>query len=335
MCLLAHSLRPSIHAFFSLQASNRIGQMPLRWSRLEVMITVFQSGGIHARLRWWSSKSYLSGRSLIYAGEPRSRGPASCGTLIDRAPHRADDGLSIYGCSSDGTICAIQFDPTELPDLADVDATTKIIEAQRQKLARPMTRRPLPPPLTPSSSLSLAPSQQLTNGFGAMPSEQVINQLTAKQKVTILPGGKRRIQPSLLASLSSTQIMNPGSMATSSASEGQARAGAFGLGNDQGAFESGLRRNDPPAPVGAIEGRTLGGDRPTEQAPPREIRPAFVAPPTSSTGAAGSSSIMLPIPVIQEKLVSKCEEDPNIWVEATNSENGEHLDAKHAQRGIF
>lgn len=246
---------------------------------------------------------------------------------------RANDGLSIYGCSSDGTICAIQFDAAELPDLAEPEATTKLIETERQRLARPMRR--MPPPPNQASMVPLPPAHQTTNGFGAMPSEQVINQLTAKQKVTILPGGKRRIQPALLASLSSTQVMNPSTVSVPVAAQnGQTQSSSFDSNGSQGIFSGALdgcdgqvRRDQLMANVGPAEGRTLGGDRPKENAPPREIRPAYVASPASTTSMAGTST-SLPIPVVQEKLISKCDGDENIWVEAINSEACEQADSR-------
>ncbi|KAL7418351.1 HIR complex subunit [Cryptotrichosporon argae] len=56
----------------------------------------------------------------------------------------SNDGLVLYGCSADGSICAIQFRPEELPELAQFEATDLILEEYgfKPSIARPV---PLPP----------------------------------------------------------------------------------------------------------------------------------------------------------------------------------------------
>lgn len=49
---------------------------------------------------------------------------------------RSNDGLSLYGCSEDGTICAISFVPEELPDLGPPEATQIVLDEYQYKPRR-------------------------------------------------------------------------------------------------------------------------------------------------------------------------------------------------------
>lgn len=179
-----------------------------------------------------------------------------------------------------------------------------------------------------------------------------INVLTAKprqQKITILPGGKRRIQPSLIQSLGATGTF--GSLDHNEPSESQsARAArldqtarAFADAAEQplesqsriadtrdaiiqgvdDAFDivppvTGKRRasEDVSPEKRTVRPRTLGGDRPRDSRPVKEIRPSMVA--VQFTNGSDSGPI-LPIPAVQNVIRSLSDEDNKICVEASNS----------------
>lgn len=50
--------------------------------------------------------------------------------------NRANDGLTLYGCSADGTICALSFRKDEFPELGAPDMTQKILDEYGYKPAR-------------------------------------------------------------------------------------------------------------------------------------------------------------------------------------------------------
>lgn len=60
----------------------------------------------------------------------------SCPTFRARLTFRSNDGLSLYGCSEDGTICAISFVPDELPDLGPPEATQIVLDEYQYKPRR-------------------------------------------------------------------------------------------------------------------------------------------------------------------------------------------------------
>lgn len=67
----------------------------------------------------------------------------------------ANDGLTLYGCSADGTICTIKFEEGEFPELAEADMTSKILDEYGYK----STRKRIAPskPLSVSSSFTAPP----------------------------------------------------------------------------------------------------------------------------------------------------------------------------------
>lgn len=186
----------------------------------------------------------------------------------------------------------------------------------------------------------------------AFASDAPINELTAKprkQKITYLPSGKRRIQPSLVQSLGTTGMM--GSLASVEHSESQAgrsarldeTARAFADAAEQplesqskiadtrdaiiqgvdDAFDAlpvsnGKRKaSEDISPDKRIaKARTLGGDRPRETGPMKEIRPALVQVSRSSTHNADP---VLSVSAVQDVLRSLSEEDNKLCLEATNN----------------
>jgi len=70
---------------------------------------------------------------------------------------RSNDGYNLYGCSDDGTICAISFDPKELPELASSTHTDSVLKEYGYKPQR--NGHPAPRPVV--------------NGFAPATSNQV------------------------------------------------------------------------------------------------------------------------------------------------------------------
>ena len=69
--------------------------------------------------------------------------------------NRSNDGHSLYGCSGDGTICAITFDAKEVPELAAPEATQLVLDQYQYHPPKRASHRPLANPQLP-----------MTNGFG-------------------------------------------------------------------------------------------------------------------------------------------------------------------------
>ncbi|RXK39445.1 hypothetical protein M231_03278 [Tremella mesenterica] len=93
----------------------------------------------------------------------------------------ANDGLHLYGCSEDGTICAIAFDQSEFPELATPDKTQLILDAYGYTPRRHNPR-----------SLSAAPSLQ-SNGFAHLPSIQNPGHVNVLQPRKTKPNPARRV----------------------------------------------------------------------------------------------------------------------------------------------
>lgn len=227
-------------------------------------------------------------------------------------------------------------------------------EKKRQS-SRPLEASQQPGPLPFSGLQPFRP-----NAFAI---DAPINVLTAKprqQKITILPGGKRRIQPSLIQSLGATGTF--GSVDQIAPSESQAArtaqlnqtAQAFADAAEQplesqskiadtrdaiiqgvdDAFDdlppvTGKRRasEDVSPEKRAVRPRTLGGDRPRESRPVQEIRPSMVAVHTAN--GVGHAPV-LPVPAVQGEIRSLSEEDSKICAEASNNAKTSMFPLLHA-----
>jgi hypothetical protein len=144
------------------------------------------------------------------------------------------------------------------------------------------------------------------------------------QKVTIMPNGKRRIQPALIATLASTEAMNQmryePAISTSAAVNGRHAAGAFAAAAEQplesqsridqsrhamlmdadGAFADGdLRVSDSSLLRNRLapkrHARTLGDDAPRETGAVKELRPAYSMP----SATRSDYGVILPVPNVQ------------------------------------
>ncbi len=244
---------------------------------------------------------------------------------------RSNDGLSVYGCSSDGTICAITFDASEVPTLMKPEAAQIAVEkwgyTKRRPVRHPSAAARAVPAFAPTPAGSIKPN----GGFGGV---NILSTKPVPQKVTIMPNGKRRIQPSLIATLASTEALDQAQYEPAVAI--QSTAGAFAAAAEQ-PLESQSRidvsrqamlmdvntatgdlavlRNRP---VGQLRGRVLGGDQPRESGPMWELRPAYTMP---SFERVGGGSI-LPVPKIQSVVRVTAVDAANVDVTAQNDERG-------------
>ncbi|EJT99410.1 WD40 repeat-like protein [Dacryopinax primogenitus] len=114
------------------------------------------------------------------------------------------DGLTLYACSSDGTIAVMNFSPSELRGIAPHDVQLQYLKGY--KFTSPMNltyqaEAPQPIPLPPQF---VAPAQRVQ----PLPAQPPIN-VRGTQEVTRTKDGKRRIRPVLLSQGSSTSLPPP------------------------------------------------------------------------------------------------------------------------------
>jgi hypothetical protein len=259
---------------------------------------------------------------------------------------RSADGLSVYGCSSDGTILAINFDKAELPDLGTIEDTEKALATYAWKPAKPLVRKEnvrFNENLAGSSVLSSAPSTQGS-----------INILTARkrgQPSTRQLNGQRRIQPQQEKPMNGMGIAGPSRPSitqrkVSSAVEAFAAAVEQPLENDsqriysrdqivQDAARAFNSDDDDPnrgqkrKPSGEwspqnrqVRPRTLGGgERTRDTGPVREIRPPMHSIPHGMT-ITSASNMRLPIPAVQTMIRVQADDDDSLVAEGENAEDG-------------
>lgn len=241
----------------------------------------------------------------------------------------ANDGLTLYGCSADGTVCAMQFRPDEFPELAAADMTDKILEDYKYN---PPHRRKAPQkPLSVTTSFTAAPA-------GAQEHVNVIIPRKAPKKAP------RRI--GLSGMMGGAAAATNGSASASGGRAPLARpaltpqrgtaADAFAFAADQplsdspvaaatarmferGAFDrdSALKRkaSEDDFGRGAPKGRTMGRES-RNLGPVQEIR----APRVAISASTGSGHL-LPVPSIQSVLRVQQDEGQGVFT-AENSTDG-------------
>ncbi|KAB5588273.1 histone transcription regulator HIP1 [Ceratobasidium theobromae] len=263
------------------------------------------------------------------------------------------DGLSLYACSSDGTVAVFDFEEHELEGIVPHTVQEEYLkkfgfetrnaeirleqQRQREELEKAQQQQPqqAPPP----------PPAPLTNGTGP-PAQQ--------QQVTITKDGRRRIKPSLIGHLSSTGstlVAPPPSIPTApasiptgpmkiptpaSASANVSSADAFAtapiLPFSQGTDADGDLDMSVPidawGPKGSnsatkvnLKPRTLGGDKKREPVGPvRELRAA-----AGDENPVVAGARVLDVPSVKSSLTCKvegCDKDTDT-VEIRNSESVE------------
>jgi protein HIRA/HIR1 len=266
--------------------------------------------------------------------------------------YRTWDGLTLYSCSSDGTVAAFEFEEHELEGIVPHSVQGEYLkkfgfetrnaeirlEQQRQREA------------FEKAQLLEQQQQQQQQQQSAPLTNGTTPYVPGQQQVTITKDGRRRIKPSLIGHLSSTgsSLLAPtpsipaipaGPMkisAPASASANVSTVDAFAsaplLPFSQGADADGDLDMSVPidawGPKGETTGtkvnlkaRTLGGDKKREPAGPvRELRSAAGDGNAIIVGAR-----VLDVPSVKSSLSCKVEgsEKDADSVEIRNSDNGE------------
>lgn len=240
---------------------------------------------------------------------------------------RSNDGLHLYGCSEDGTICAITFEPKEFPELGPLEKTQVVLDQYNYK-----------PKVRPARALSAAPSMQI-NGFGTTnsTSSSHVNVLQPKKgkpkrigftngasSNAVSTGGRAPLAPP--ASIRSDPFAAPEQPL---ASPSQAQASTARMFQDaHEAFTNGSRGEEYPSPrvlgkrkVSLLEdpsrqrGRTMGSSQAMGEV--RDIRPPRIA----VAGPSSGGSYTLPVPSVQSVLRIRCPDiaDESLYVQAENA----------------
>ena len=282
--------------------------------------------------------------------DPHPLGRAHSSTRL----FRSADGLAVYGCSSDGTIVAIQFDPSELPDLGTAEDTTRVLEANEWRPTKVSRSGAIHQQQVSARQISSRVSSLIS---AATPTKGGINYLQPRkgaQKLSRVTEGKRRIQPASNLNAANTAVTRPTPQLPISAPRTPGGAvDVFAAAADQPlesqsnvvqsrddliqnaplAFEDdnmqrGEKRKksigeyEPPSRQ--VKSRTLGGgERARDTGPVRELRPAMQE--IMSMGSVAASRLRLPLPVIQTKIRVKSEDDDLLAAEAENSDDSKSI----------
>jgi hypothetical protein len=212
-------------------------------------------------------------------------------------------------------------------------AVEKFGYTQRKPVRHPSAMRAVPAFAPTPAGLNKPPS----NGFGEV---NILSTKPVPQKVTIMPNGKRRIQPSLVATLASTEALNQAHYQP--AVTMQNTAGAFAAAAEQ-PLESQSRIDESrlsmlkdvdaatgdlavlrSRPVGQVRGRILGGQHALDSGPARELRPAFTMP--TSGGERGGP--ILPVPKVHSMVRVAAVDATNVVVTAENDAQGGEYHSK-------
>lgn len=246
--------------------------------------------------------------------------------------YRSNDGHHLYGCSGDGTICAISFDDKEFPELAESDATQVVLDEYGYRPVKRASTRPI----------TSAPLTNV-NGFGVPHvSTAQVNVLkprkreSAEQRRRIDPSGSRNQgQPVNEDAFSAAPIQPFASPSTAQASTARmfkdAHA-AFANGNVHGDGDVGetprvgtkrkaslLAEGSPRVP----RGRMMATTQPRHTDDISQIR----APRVTVAGPSSTSGGSLPVPNIQSILRAKLRDgDESTYLEARNAadDGGKH-----------
>lgn len=237
---------------------------------------------------------------------------------------RANDGHHLYGCSKDGTICAITFDSAELPEMADMTKTQLVLDEYNyqptKRIARPM---PMQPPST--------------NGFTAIPSSAQVNYIQPRKgkpkakRIGFSNGDGTGLRPPLGPpngehhdAFSAAPIQPFGSPSTAQASTARMFQDAHA------AFVNGID-NDPSRGSQKRKASLLGDtsprarNRPMTSSQPRQIAQVrkIRAPRLAMAGSSsGQTGYKMPVPGIQTVLRAIPQDsDEAVYIEAHNAED--------------
>jgi protein HIRA/HIR1 len=198
----------------------------------------------------------------------------------------------LYGCSADGTICAISFDKDELhfSDISDLKQTEAILAEFEYKNPRQALRPALAPP----------PITALPNGGPSTDQEHV---LTVRRGTK----GKKRVNPMSNGLSSGNAFAPPIQSMTGSSTAAQARAqmmqgisGAFGAnGFGSGGTDAGPSRGHKRK-MGDFDDYANGSGY--SRAAPRLMESQTLRAPRASSSTGGGKGRMLALPLVKANL---------------------------------
>ncbi|KAL1412113.1 HIR complex subunit [Vanrija albida] len=221
----------------------------------------------------------------------------------------ANDGLTLYGCSADGTICAIQFETKEFPELSGPEETSKILKEYEFK---PKHHRPVRVLQSPADFTS-APTNAVehVNVLKPRKGKPAARRINLSGTMTGGAGANgSAAQPS--GSLGRAPLQRPTLQPPSPQVSRRGAADAFSFANDQpfssraggdatarmfddvDAFRAGEKRRTYEDDFRAVKHRSLGSARTV--GPVSEIRAPRVI---LSGGSGGGGGHLLPLPSIQ------------------------------------
>ena len=242
-----------------------------------------------------------------------------------RLNKRANDGLHLYGCSEDGTICVISFEPEEFPDLGSPDKTQLVLDEFPYK-PKQRASAPMPP--------------ALPNGNHAAPNPSSINVLKPKPKLAGPPQPRRRVDLANGAGASRSGFKAPAAMMSPiSISDPFSAAPLQPLVSPSHANASTARmfqdvphnlvNGESSSPRAAAKrkanllgdesrapkGRMMISARDATGGDVRELR----APRVPIAGSGAGPSKLLPVPSVQTLLRATSRDDPGVHIEASNA----------------
>ena len=233
---------------------------------------------------------------------------------------RSNDGHHLYGCSGDGTICAISFDDKELPELAELESTQAVLDEYDYQPPQRSSARPVP----------VKPAPSIVNGFGPNSSSSShVNVLQPrkskpeerKRRVELQANGSGNVDAFSAAPIQ--PFASPSTAQASTARMFQDAHAAFSNGVEQGeSSRSGTKRKasgleESPR---VQRGRTMGSTLPRQPGEVREIRAPRVTIPLGDAGPSRS----LPISGVQTLLrVKPGGGDEKVYLEAQNAESAQ------------
>jgi protein HIRA/HIR1 len=232
----------------------------------------------------------------------------------------SQDGLHLYGCSEDGTICAVEFDPEEFPDRDEMETTDKIIqEFQYTSKRRP---RHVPRQLPVVETSFGATTAQATSKVNTIQPRKNRNG-DNRRLVTRTAEGRAQNNTNQSTALNSRDAFAAAPEQNSNSS-GQTRADMLRDAPSRSDFGNGVNQLEARGSKRKAitlgdnsSGRNMASSRPIISPEVKELR----APRVPASGGSGpSSGKMLGTPQIQSVLRAKSSEGTDeYYLEAENA----------------
>ncbi|KDQ18757.1 hypothetical protein BOTBODRAFT_153623 [Botryobasidium botryosum FD-172 SS1] len=277
----------------------------------------------------WQTKS---ARPLIVAKDVFERAILDLGWSFD--------GLTLYACSSDGTIGVFDFDQEEMEGIAPRSAQVEYLKMFN------FTPAPMPTPLLERVSQARTPPPSPPHFSSSTPVSLAAPPTYPPQSVTVAKNGKRRIKPLFISHLSYGPLPSAsaapsaapplfGSISMFAPNEDHHHAeldmtvpitALNGGGDDRKAEKRKAEEDEAGSswPGRPTKARTLGGDRVRESVNQvKELRSRVSAVGFPPAPNHPSTAIAIDIPSIKSYLCSALEEKDGDLFEARNPEVGE------------